>query len=117
MSEDHFAKGLIALTLMRQAVQEHMLPAFQNPQSLTIETKLDKTIVTNVDRAVEEFLTVQLAEQFPGDTIIGEGSTIGANVFLTHSVPPRSLVFYEENQLRILDKNKRPEEWVQDWVI
>lgn len=52
-----------------------------------------------------------------GDTVIGEGSTVGANVFLTHSVPPRSLVFYEENQLRILDKNKRPEEWVQDWVI
>jgi serine O-acetyltransferase len=52
-----------------------------------------------------------------GDTIIGEGSTIGANVFLTHSIPARSLVLYEENQLRILDKNKRPEEWVQDWVI
>ncbi len=52
-----------------------------------------------------------------GDTVIGEGSTIGANVFLTHSVPPRSLVFYEENQLRILDKAKRPEEWVADWVI
>jgi serine O-acetyltransferase len=52
-----------------------------------------------------------------GDTVIGEGSTIGANVFLTHSIPPRSLVFYEENQLRILDKNKRPDEWVADWVI
>ena len=52
-----------------------------------------------------------------GDTVIGEGSTIGANVFLTHSVPPHSLVFYEEKSLRILDKNKRPEEWVQDWVI
>ena len=52
-----------------------------------------------------------------GDTIIGSGSTIGANVFLTHSVPPRSLVVYEENSLRILDKDKRPEEWVQDWVI
>jgi serine O-acetyltransferase len=52
-----------------------------------------------------------------GDTVIGVGSTIGANVFLTHSVPPRSLVFYEANSLRILDKDKRPEEWVQDWVI
>lgn len=52
-----------------------------------------------------------------GDTVIGAGSTIGANVFLTHSVPAHSLVFYEENSLRILDKNKRPEEWVQDWVI
>lgn len=52
-----------------------------------------------------------------GDTVIGKGSTIGANVFLTHSVPPQSLVFYEENSLRILDKNKKPEEWVSDWVI
>ena len=52
-----------------------------------------------------------------GDTVIGAGSTIGANVFLTHSVPPRSLVVYEEHSLRILDKDKRPEEWVQDWVI
>ena len=52
-----------------------------------------------------------------GDTMIGSGSTIGANVFLTHSVPPDSLVFYEEKSLRILDKNKKPEEWVHDWVI
>ena len=52
-----------------------------------------------------------------GDTVIGAGSTIGANVFLTHSLPPRSLVFYEEKQLRILDKDKRPDQWVQDWVI
>jgi serine O-acetyltransferase len=27
-----------------------------------------------------------------GDTVVGEGSTIGANVFLTTSVPPNSLV-------------------------
>ncbi|HEX8309928.1 MAG TPA: serine acetyltransferase [Chthoniobacteraceae bacterium] len=52
-----------------------------------------------------------------GETVVGAGSTIGANVFLTHSVPPRSLVVYEENSLRILNKDKRPEEWVQDWVI
>jgi serine O-acetyltransferase len=52
-----------------------------------------------------------------GDTVIGAGSTVGANVFLTHSLPPRSLVFYEEKQLRILDKDKRPDQWVQDWMI
>ncbi len=52
-----------------------------------------------------------------GDTVVGADSTIGANVFLTHSLPPRSLVFYEEKQLRILDKGKRPENWVHDWVI
>ncbi len=52
-----------------------------------------------------------------GDTVIGAGSTIGASVFLTHSVPPRSLVFFEEKSLRILDKNKRAEDWVADWII
>lgn len=41
-----------------------------------------------------------------GETLIGSGSTIGANVFLMHSVPADSLVVYEEKQLRILDKPK-----------
>jgi serine O-acetyltransferase len=67
---------------------------------------------------VEDHVTIYAGTTIiGGDTVIGEGSTIGANVFLTHSVPARSLVFYEENQLRILDKAKRPEEWVADWVI
>ena len=67
---------------------------------------------------VEDHVTIYAGTTIiGGDTVIGENSTIGANVFLTHSVPPRSLVFYEENQLRILDKSKRPEEWVADWVI
>jgi serine O-acetyltransferase len=42
-----------------------------------------------------------------GETVIGEGSTIGANVFLMHSVPAGSLVVYEEKQLRILEKDRR----------
>jgi len=67
---------------------------------------------------VEDDVTIYAgATIMGGDTVIGAGSTIGANVFLTHSVPPRSLVFYEEKQLRILDKDKRPDQWVQDWVI
>jgi len=45
-----------------------------------------------------------------GETVIGEGSTIGANVFLMHSVPAHSLVFYEEKQLSILDKRTRKSE-------
>src|SRR3954453_15831497 len=36
-----------------------------------------------------------------GDTVVGEGSTIGANVFLTHSVPPHSLVSYQEKEIAI----------------
>jgi serine O-acetyltransferase len=39
------------------------------------------------------------------DTVIGSGSTIGGNVFLTHSVPADSLVIYEETQLKILPKH------------
>ncbi len=34
-----------------------------------------------------------------GDTVIGANSTIGANVFLTKSVPPHSLVYYEEKEV------------------
>jgi serine O-acetyltransferase len=39
-----------------------------------------------------------------GETVIGKGSTIGGNVFLIHSVPPNSLVFYEEKQLQVVQK-------------
>lgn len=51
-----------------------------------------------------------------GDTVVGAGSTVAASVFLTHSVPPRSLVFYEERQLCVLNKDKRNISW-DDWVI
>lgn len=37
-----------------------------------------------------------------GDTVIGQGSIIGGNVWLTHSVPPGTRVYIEEPQLRIL---------------
>jgi len=50
-----------------------------------------------------------------GETLIGSGSTIGANVFLMHSVPPGSLVVYEEKQLRILEKSKPSTEL--EWCI
>ena len=42
-----------------------------------------------------------------GETVIGANSTIGANVFLMQSVPPNSLVIYEEKQLSIFDKTAR----------
>ena len=34
-----------------------------------------------------------------GNTVIGEGSVIGGNVWLTHSVPPRTKVLIAEPQL------------------
>ena len=41
-----------------------------------------------------------------GETVVGARSTIGGNVFLTQSVPPDSLVYYEEKQLQILSKKE-----------
>src|ERR1043166_620222 len=41
-----------------------------------------------------------------GETVIGARSTIGGNVFLMQSVPPDSLVYYEEKQLWIVPKQK-----------
>lgn len=52
-----------------------------------------------------------------GKTHIGANSTIGANVFLMHSVPPDSLVIYEEKQLTIHDKSARKKDTAHDWII
>ena len=43
-----------------------------------------------------------------GETVVGAGSTVGGNVFLMQSVPPDSLVIYEETQLKILPKKSKP---------
>ena len=52
-----------------------------------------------------------------GETLIGSRSTIGANVFLLHSVPAGSLVVYEERQLRIVDKSKASTSSEIEWCI
>lgn len=52
-----------------------------------------------------------------GKTHIGAHSTIGANVFLMHSVPAHSLVVYEEKSLSILDKSIRKADVIPEWTI
>ncbi|MEP6699031.1 MAG: serine O-acetyltransferase EpsC [Verrucomicrobiota bacterium] len=42
-----------------------------------------------------------------GETVVGARSTIGGNVFLTQSVPPDSLVYYEAKQMRVVSKQSR----------
>lgn len=42
-----------------------------------------------------------------GETVIGERSTVGGNVFLMQSIPADSLVYYEEEKLRILPKRPK----------
>jgi serine acetyltransferase len=38
--------------------------------------------------------------------VVGEGSTIGANVFLTASVPPYSLVTQENADVKVMKKER-----------
>src|SRR3954454_16389971 len=42
-----------------------------------------------------------------GETVVGKRSTIGGNVFLTQSVPPDSLVYYEAKQIKVVSKRDR----------
>ena len=44
-----------------------------------------------------------------GETVVGARSTIGGNVFLTESVPPDSLVYYQAKQIAIVPKRERHE--------
>jgi serine O-acetyltransferase len=42
-----------------------------------------------------------------GETVVGRGSTIGGNVWLTHSVPPNSIVMIEDPGLVMAEKGAR----------
>jgi serine O-acetyltransferase len=42
-----------------------------------------------------------------GETVVGKGSTIGGNVWLTHSVPPNSVVMIEDPGLVVAEKPKK----------
>jgi serine O-acetyltransferase len=52
-----------------------------------------------------------------GNTVVGARSTIGANVFLLHSLPSDSLVVYEDKQLVIRDKFARKHPAALYWSI
>ena len=58
---------------------------------------------------VEDYVTIYPnATILGGETTVGARSTIGGNVFIMQSVPPDSLVYYEEKQVRIVSKRDRP---------
>lgn len=57
---------------------------------------------------VEDHVTIYAGTTIiGGETVIGAGTTIGANVFLMQSVPPNSLVVYEEVNVKITSKKDR----------
>lgn len=54
---------------------------------------------------VEDYVTIYPnSTVLGGETVVGARSTIGGNVFLTQSVPPDSLVYYEAKQIRVVPK-------------
>ena len=58
---------------------------------------------------IEDHVTIYAgATIMGGDTVVGEASTIGANVFLTNSVPAHSLVVQEDANVKVLKKKSRP---------
>ncbi|WP_245694975.1 inositol monophosphatase family protein [Desulforhopalus singaporensis] len=51
---------------------ELSLAAAREPDSLTVEFKGEKDLVTAVDRKIEVFLTEEILKKYPGHTIVGE---------------------------------------------
>ncbi len=59
---------------------------------------------------VEDDVTIYSnAAIFGGETIIGKGSTIGGDVYLTHSIEPYSIVLQTDTNLTILKKERKGE--------
>jgi serine O-acetyltransferase len=55
---------------------------------------------------VEDYVTIYPnSTVLGGETVVGARSTVGGNVFLTQSVPPDSLVYYEAEQMRVVPKH------------
>ncbi|HEY9155615.1 MAG TPA: serine O-acetyltransferase [Opitutaceae bacterium] len=55
-----------------------------------------------------------------GDTLIGENSIVGSNVWLMQSMPPNSIAYYQGDSASIIRPRKRKEallEEFSDWVI
>lgn len=69
--------------------------------SKDVRTKRHPTIEDNV-------ILYSGATILGGETVIGRGSIIGGNVWLTYSVPPNSVV-YHKSEIKVKDKNPFPE--------
>lgn len=75
-------------------------------QGVTLGAKSVEKCLANNKRhpTIEDNVTIYSgASILGGDTIIGQGSTIGGNVFLLHSVPENSLV-YHKHEVKIKEK-------------
>jgi serine O-acetyltransferase len=55
---------------------------------------------------IEDFVTLYANASIVGDITIGRGSTIGANVFITDSVPPDSVVALGEQKIEVKPRRR-----------
>src|SRR5579883_1358632 len=60
------------LEFVRSLAERAGTLALAATQNLEHELKADQSLVTNVDRAVEELVRREVAARFPGDTVYGE---------------------------------------------
>ncbi|ACD84531.1 serine O-acetyltransferase EpsC [Candidatus Methylacidiphilum infernorum] len=57
---------------------------------------------------IEDYVTIYPgATILGGETVIGSGSIIGGNVWLTHPVPPNSIVTLVDQEIRVRTKNEQ----------
>ena len=70
-------------------------------QGVTLGALSPQHSLTNPDLkrhpTIEDKVIVYSGATILGDTVIGEGSIVGGNVWLTHSIPPNSRVFLNED--------------------
>jgi serine O-acetyltransferase len=89
--------GLVARSLAKQVER--------NEQGLAIGGKRHPTIGDDV--TIYAGATI-----VGGDTVIGDRTIVGGNVWLTRSVPPDSVVFFEAQQLSIHPRQRLAGDWI-----
>ena len=89
--------GLVARSLAKQVERDELGQALGGKRHPTIGD--DVTIYAN-------------ATIVGGDTVIGARSIIGGNVWMTRSVPPDSVVFFEAQQVSIHPRQRLAGDWI-----
>ena len=95
-------------------------------QGVTLGAKSTKAVAANRNKkrhpTIEDDVTIYGgAIILGGETVIGEGATVGGTVFLTHSVPANHLVVMKDAEIRMIDRSKKgtaeAEALALDWSI
>ena len=105
---DH-GTGCVVGETGRDRLAREALPQRHTRRAIVHEGRAreDQKRAANVIRPLKTTSQFIRTHDVGGETVIGARSTIGGNVFLTQSVPPDSLVYYEATQIKIVSKRER----------